>query len=435
MSSELTQAKQIKPYGMRIISPERYDENTMIDVTESVENSRTNVEHVVINGSTTTLEDLSNYADISAIEASGTFLTDSTYGISWGQHIESDTSLDLIIDDVNISEVQFTISGILNSNSLGWMHILIYNADEEYISSSTIRDAWAADSVGQTYVRDDILIQSQSAINIINDTIIVKDINITKIVVGIYYMPGYSKSPRWINYLKYITSTIKDVEINTTHIHDIFEDNSILATYRFNGDTKDIGGNYNGTNNGVTFNSGKFGEAGTFNGVDSNIDIENNSKFNVNTTGAITISGWTKLDNFTIESYLFSTNSNSNTTYSYYLGINNTSKVALCGHCNGTNWSNAHGTTVIKPNTWYFLTGIIVNGGGISIYLNGKLEGTATAQPTTNNVIDVCIGRSREYYLDGKIDQLRVFNRALTKDEVLTLYNEREDYKCVIPMQ
>lgn len=63
------------------------------------------------------------------------------------------------------------------------------------------------------------------------------------------------------------------------------------------------------------------------------------------------------------------------------------------------------------------------------MYLNGELKGATSGGWTPYNIV-----RSKQYfgknnwsgtgYLDGKLDDIRIYNRALTEEEVKLLYHE-----------
>ncbi len=59
----------------------------------------------------------------------------------------------------------------------------------------------------------------------------------------------------------------------TTDTLQILGDTSCVATYRLNGDATDLSGNYNGTATSVTYVAGQFGDAGSFNGSSSYINL------------------------------------------------------------------------------------------------------------------------------------------------------------------
>jgi len=78
-------------------------------------------------------------------------------------------------------------------------------------------------------------------------------------------------------------------------------------------------------------------------------------------------------------------------------------------------------STSLQPGAWYYLVGTW-NGSFMNLYLNGILEDGPTARGNTlaANANSFSIGGVT--YFDGLIDEVRVYNRALSADEVLQLY-------------
>jgi ribosomal protein L40E len=87
-------------------------------------------------------------------------------------------------------------------------------------------------------------------------------------------------------------------------------------------------------------------------------------------------------------------------------------------------------TTKLSIETWYFVVGT-QEGRTSKLYINGKLdiEGTTTTQ-TTDNPAVLTIGccapsetdTSRHAFFNGAIDEVKIYNRALTSDEVYNDY-------------
>jgi hypothetical protein len=77
-------------------------------------------------------------------------------------------------------------------------------------------------------------------------------------------------------------------------------------------------------------------------------------------------------------------------------------------------------------NQWYHTT-VTYDNGNYSFYLNGvKTKSMAGIGTTLNNT--VTIGRlltsyTSSYYFPGQIDDVRIYNYALTPDQVKVLYN------------
>jgi hypothetical protein len=86
------------------------------------------------------------------------------------------------------------------------------------------------------------------------------------------------------------------------------------------------------------------------------------------------------------------------------------------------------GTTVILPDTWYHAA-VSYDGTTARLYLNGQLENSASL--ALNTVLDgngLTIGyRGPGSMWQGEIDEVKMFNRALTGDEILWIYDLAPD--------
>jgi len=126
-------------------------------------------------------------------------------------------------------------------------------------------------------------------------------------------------------------------------------------------------------------------------------------------------------------------------TYSYSPGL--FTKVASgSGYAITIDWSGSNqpvwvrhdaassiiGTTGLSVSTWYMMT-FTFDGTNIKYYLNGASDASQQAYSAhTGNNYDLNIGRSTLYttrYYDGLIDEISVFDTALTGAEVAVLYN------------
>jgi hypothetical protein len=89
------------------------------------------------------------------------------------------------------------------------------------------------------------------------------------------------------------------------------------------------------------------------------------------------------------------------------------------------------GNTTLKINTWYHAA--LVRSGSTgswtyTLYLNGVQDGTATVggstEPQTSASIGT-LGAFNTFYFPGSIDEVRMYNRALSQQEVTNLYNQK----------
>ena len=215
-----------------------------------------------------------------------------------------------------------------------------------------------------------------------------------------------------------------------------------VAYYKMS-DATDQFGNYNGTASNVNFSTvGKFGFAGAFNGSSSYMQIPNNS-FNYST---MTFSAWVNPSANGTYDYIFQ-----NGMYDNRIGgsigwyVRRESGGALLTRGFSANslsvpeFDVTSASGLIPLNTWTNVV-FVLTPTSFNIYLNGS--STAVASATFSNAITysasqpaaVYIGANYYYYnanlfesfWEGKIDQIRIYDAALSAANLTTLYNEVE---------
>ncbi len=213
----------------------------------------------------------------------------------------------------------------------------------------------------------------------------------------------------------------KDVEISssTKEIHDVSGQGK-------HGDWK---------NHSTTTTIGKIGQAISFDGVDDNVRIDGVSS--AVASGSFTVSLWFKLKNN------FSGAQRQNI---FVLGdsfSNNDVRVCLGGtpndSCNaptgqlclsaytGVGWANACATPASWVNeTWFHVVGTFSTTSGQAIYVNGSLAGTNvnTSRGGTVALLASLAGypSTSDDPFNGSVDEVRIYNRALSTEEIKRLY-------------
>jgi len=216
---------------------------------------------------------------------------------------------------------------------------------------------------------------------------------------------------------------------------------SCIAYYKMS-DATDETGSYDGTASNVNFNvAGKFGNAGEFNGTTSIFNFPN-AAYGASTT-VFTVSGW------------FKHTSTANNREDIYFG-NGATVGAKTGYALFTDYSSGNialsfrdadqsqvfyiSSSNIKDGSWYHLC-LTYNNGAYVVYLNGAsiLNGTSpdfinNQTPSYNTYVGNRYGSTGSgASIIGAVDQIRIFNRAITSEEVETLYNEVQCVPTIVP--
>ena len=82
-------------------------------------------------------------------------------------------------------------------------------------------------------------------------------------------------------------------------------------------------------------------------------------------------------------------------------------------------------TAAVNLNTWYQVTATNSGTGSFSIYLNGALANTTTTGgcPSSTSGATALVGARGSWFLDGYVDELKAYNRALAANEIQADYN------------
>jgi len=205
--------------------------------------------------------------------------------------------------------------------------------------------------------------------------------------------------------------------------------NGLVAYYPFNGNANDESGNgNNGTVYGATQTVDRFGNPNSayeFNGVSSYINLGNSTRFDVNYH---TISAWIVYKH-SYQSVIFGkVKPLIYETINLY--VNN--EQLTTSFATGTETNHTiKDTTTLTQGQLYFVA-MTYDGSLVSFYINGVLSSffprTGTVRTNSNNL---AIGRhggdinqlGDDFFFKGTIDDVRIYNRALTPTEIAQLYN------------
>ena len=180
---------------------------------------------------------------------------------------------------------------------------------------------------------------------------------------------------------------------------------------------------------GVTYTPGPVGNAFTFNGTTGYVSLPNNT---ASLTGDFSVSLWVNLTSLTGHQFLFN---NANISSAQYRGFaivkNNTTNLIDVQFYNSNTGTDLFSTTAIAANSWYHIVVTRKVGVGTKLYINGSLNNSNTSVMDPNYYASqFCqIGvykpdaSTLNYFTNGKIDATTIWNKQLTDDEIIQLYN------------
>ena len=204
-------------------------------------------------------------------------------------------------------------------------------------------------------------------------------------------------------------------------------DSGLVAFYPFNGNTNDSSSYKNDA--GPTFATlttdrfGKPNSAYAFSSTNTLINCGFHATLDPSVTNKVSVSAWVKFSNITGSQAIVGRWGTSPVAYILYKDAANN---IIWNINNNANTTVQYPFTTIKKNTWYHIVGTCDNQ-SVTLYINdievGKSAGvTVITHPTEN----LTIGNesSGPSPFQGVIDDIRIYNRALSKSNVDSIYLE-----------
>jgi hypothetical protein len=206
-----------------------------------------------------------------------------------------------------------------------------------------------------------------------------------------------------------------------------FEDN-------FN-DLSDNGYNLTETSGTIPFVAGKIGKAGDFEYSDSEyLEIAHASCISLQITGSITISAWIKAESFPDVLQAIVSKYDRNSLRAYQLQVSDISgnkKARFTVSNDGSTVTGISGSTTLNTDTWYHICGVY-DGSYLKLYLNGSSDADAVSYSSGILNADTPFHIGCQFnlgsadatrYWDGLIDEVIIWNKALTAEEVDQVYD------------
>jgi hypothetical protein len=228
-----------------------------------------------------------------------------------------------------------------------------------------------------------------------------------------------------IDEVKIYNRALSDAEIETEYL---ISSNGLAAFFPFNANANDESGNMNnGINHNGIFARDRYGDDSAsmyFDGVESYIEGENPGNNLPEGNSPRTFAAWVRNELYNpYGTNIFHYGTAEAAPSNMHLLITD-----VLGFGNGYGFGMVYGTMNLADTVWHHVAGVYEGGGErmAKLYIDGQLHasGQITSEPNTVLGTKWKIGRFMEGSTNfrGNIDELRVYNFALTDDDVEQLY-------------
>ncbi|TFH84815.1 LamG domain-containing protein [Billgrantia azerbaijanica] len=200
------------------------------------------------------------------------------------------------------------------------------------------------------------------------------------------------------------------------NVHDVLGDGSSVATYQFDGDVSDLGGANNATAGPtVTYVTGEIGQAVVTDGTSDGRVLD--------------LAGWSA-PNGALSMWVSTTQAITYGLFSFHaVAASNGDSFEVFQGSGGTGSTTKY---TFPPGAYptdgtFFHLVISLNNNVPTVYINGaEVTGFTTSSNSHGAVFSngMLGGGVGSYYYAAKVDQLRMFSRPVTSEEVSTLYTE-----------
>jgi len=213
---------------------------------------------------------------------------------------------------------------------------------------------------------------------------------------------------------------------------------SLVANWRMDNSWASAVGSYTGTGyGGITFTTGKINQAGVFDGTDNYVEVAHSSNLNPG-TGDMTIMFWGKRDAGTKRGGFVKNNGDSAcpaceaySGYSLVMNSNNDAHFVI-GNSSTAYRRLYSNTTFLSDNEWHHVAVTWdYSEQEALMYVDGSLASGSQSAGSVSSIgytyalrfgclsTNYCSGNN---VLDGNMDDARYYNRELSGDEVLAIY-------------
>jgi hypothetical protein len=196
--------------------------------------------------------------------------------------------------------------------------------------------------------------------------------------------------------------------------------NGLVAAYSFDevsGSTAhDLSGNGNDATlqNASFVSGGKYGGAVSLNGTSSIVVVPDSASLDL--TSGMTLEAWVRATSFSSSQTLIA-KERPGGGFPYGLELDSG---VTSGYASGSTFGRASASGALPLKTWEFVA-VTYDGTTISVYVNGTLAGSSPLSgPIATSTGQLSIGADSVWgeYFAGKIDNVRIYNRAVSPSEL-----------------
>jgi len=217
---------------------------------------------------------------------------------------------------------------------------------------------------------------------------------------------------------------------------------NLISYWKFDessGNAADSVGSNTLTNNGSTaFATGKINNGADLEQSSSqSFSIADASQSGLDIAGNWSVSAWIKVESFVggaLSMGIINKDVINQRSYSFSLEDDGKLRGAFCSNLSGSQRSTRNGShTALSTATWYHVVIVCtVATPAIVFYVNNTADsgamGDSSATSVVNGTADFYLGFNQREgafgtYFDGIIDEVGIWDRVLTSDEVTSLYN------------
>lgn len=201
----------------------------------------------------------------------------------------------------------------------------------------------------------------------------------------------------------------------------------------------DAAGTNNGTGlGGVSFAEGVVGEAFYFDGTNAGVLVPNSASLK---PSQFTLEAWVQVDQLyssyyqsNLQAIIYTQNSSTNAGYA--LGVNEFGNFEFIMARASSGAVGVQSSTLISPGQYYHVAATY-DGSTASLYVNGELEGQiyvgfAPDYGAGPIFFGTAATNAGVYDFNGELDEIAIYQRALSQSEVATIYNASAAGKCVV---